>query len=109
MDGIVLPAGSAWDATVVVSDADGAELGRRRFTFALGSSGLAKGQAQTLIDPGSVIAALLAIAGLVAAGWALAGGSLPLVERTAGRRALGVGAVVALPLALVLLVWRVLP
>lgn len=109
VDGIVLPAGSAWDATVVVSGADGVEVARRRFTFALGSSGLAKGQAQSLIDPGSVIAALLVLGALLAAGWALAGGSLPLVERTAGRRALGVGAVVALPLALVLLVWRVLP
>jgi copper transport protein len=109
VDGMVLPAGSAWDATVVLSDASGVEVGRRRFTFALGSSGLARGQSQTLIDPGTVIAALLAIAGLFAIGLALAGGSLPLVERTAGRRALVAGAVVALPLALVLLVWRVLP
>ena len=108
-DGVVLPVGSAWDATVVLRDAAGGELGRRRFSFSLASDGLATGRAQSVIDPGTVVAILLLLAGLVAAAWVTAGGSLPRVERTTGRRALLVGAGVAVPLGVALLVWRVVP
>ena len=108
-DGIVLPAGSTWDATVVLRDQNAAEMARRRFTFAMGPDGLARGREQPIVDPGILVAVLLATGGLIAAGWAIAGGSLPRVERATGRRALAAGAVVALPLALVLVAWRVLP
>jgi len=106
-DGVVMPVGSSWDATVVLRDQAGAEIGRRRFSFALGPDGLTSGRQRSLVDPGVIVAVLLGLAGLVAAGWAIAGGSLPRVERSAGRRALAAGAIVAVPLALALLAWRV--
>jgi copper transport protein len=107
--GVVLPPGSSWDATVVLRDIGGAEVGRRRFTFGFDATGLAIGRAASSIDVGIAIAIALLAAALVAGGFAVAGGSPPLVERTTGRRALLAGACAGGVLAVVALVWRVVP
>ena len=43
--GMTLPAGSHWDATVVLRDGSGREVGRERFAFGLGAETLAAGVA----------------------------------------------------------------
>ena len=107
-DGIVLPPNSRWDATVVLRDHAGTEVGRRRFTFAMSAVALAAAS-PPIVDLGAVLALLLGLGGLLAAAVAIAGGSLPRTEPGAGRQALVVAALVALPLGIVIVVWRVVP
>ncbi|HET7026671.1 MAG TPA: copper resistance CopC family protein [Candidatus Limnocylindrales bacterium] len=85
------PADSRWDAVLVVSSADGAELARRRFVFGIGTGGLTEGRATLPIDPAVTAAILLFALGLLATVFAFAGGCLPRVEPRTGRLALLVG------------------
>ncbi|HET7028090.1 MAG TPA: copper resistance protein CopC [Candidatus Limnocylindrales bacterium] len=101
--GGVLPANSRWDATVVATRA-GAEVGRTEYRFAIGASGITDGRAALPIDPALVLAAALAVAALLGLAFALAGGTLPGVDRVAGRQALIGGGVVGATLAIVLVV-----
>ena len=107
--GITLPAGSRWDATVVLQDTTGADVGRERFSFGLGAEAIASGEVGRGVDPGVLVAIALLVAALLAGGFALAGGSPPRVDRTLGRRSLIVGAVVAAVSGLVLLAPSVAP
>jgi copper transport protein len=109
VSGLVLPPGSRWDTTVILRDPGGGEVGRRRFAFSFGADGLVAGEARAVVDPGVLIALLLALAGLLSAGFAVAGGSPPRVDRAVGRGALLAGAAIALPLALAIVVWRAVP
>jgi hypothetical protein len=101
--GGVLPANSRWNATVVESNG-GREVGRTDFAFAADSSGISEGRGGLPIDPALALAVLLAVAAVFGGAYALAGGSLPWVERVAGRRALVGGGVVGVMLAVALVV-----
>ena len=103
-NGAQLPDGSRWDASVVVIAADGAELARRRFTFAMGPDGVTEGRELPPLDPVLGLAALLLGAGVLALAYRLGGGNLPLTNAAASRVALLGGGVVSLLLGLVLLV-----
>jgi methionine-rich copper-binding protein CopC/putative copper export protein len=103
-NGAQLPDGSRWDASVVVTGADGTELARRRFTFAMGPDGVAEGRELPPLDPVLALAALLLGAGVLALAFRLGGGRLPLTNEAASRVALVGGAVVSLLLGLALLV-----
>lgn len=102
--GAILPGSSRWDATVIVSSADGQELGREQFAFALDATGISEGRAAPPLDPVIIIAIVLLGAAVVGLGYLLGGGSLPRVERAAGRLALAGGCIVGGLLGLVLLV-----
>ncbi|HEY3523430.1 MAG TPA: hypothetical protein VGK63_06975, partial [Candidatus Limnocylindrales bacterium] len=99
--GGVLPADSRWSATVVASAA-GAEAARSTFDFAVGDATITDGRATLPIDPALALAAVLLVGSLVGLAFAVAGGVLPLVEPTAGRRALLGGGIVGVVLAVVL-------
>ncbi|HEY7522578.1 MAG TPA: copper resistance protein CopC [Candidatus Limnocylindrales bacterium] len=98
-----LPAGSRWDATVVVRGGDGQERSRTRFTFALDNASVAEGRAAPALDPGLLIAIGLLGAAALAGAYTLAGGVLPRVERFAGRAAVAAGAVAAAGVGLLIL------
>jgi copper transport protein len=102
--GVQLPAGSRWDASVVVTGADGSELTRRRFTFSMGPTGVTEGRELPPLDPIAALAALLLGAGVLALAYRLGGGHLPLTNESASRVALVGGAVVSLILGVALLV-----
>jgi copper transport protein len=94
-DGVLLPDGSRWTASAVVRDADGVEVSRTRFTFALGTDAIQVDRGLVL-GPGLVLGALLGLAGVSAIGYWLGGGTLPRADRDLGRRALAVGGAVAI-------------
>jgi copper transport protein len=98
-----LPVGSSWDATVVVRDAAGTETGRTRFQFALDASGIVAGRAAPPIDLGLLIAVGLTAIAVLLGVFTLAGGTLPRVDRRAGRIAVTVGVAIAGVLAVILL------
>lgn len=102
--GVQLPAGSSWDASVVVTGADETELARRRFTFTMGPDGVTEGRELPPLDPVLALAALLLGAGVLALAYRLGGGNLPLTNEAASRVALVGGAVVSLLLGVALLV-----
>ncbi len=101
--GGLLPADTRWEATVVLTSANG-EIGRTSFAFDVDGSGIAAGRAGLPIDPALALAAALAIAAVVGLSFALAGGALPGVERLAGRRALLGGGVAGAALAIALVI-----
>lgn len=103
-DGGLLPAGSAWDASVVTRDDAGTETGRWRYSFALDSVGITEGRAVPPLDPGDAVAALMAILALLLGTFSLAGGVLPRTDPRTSRVAALTGAVVAAALAGILLV-----
>jgi hypothetical protein len=103
-NGVQLPAGSSWDASVVVSGADGTELARRRFTFRMGPNGVSQGRELPPLDPVVALAALLLGAGVLALAYRLGGGHLPRTNEAASRVALVGGALVSLILGAALLV-----
>jgi putative copper export protein len=82
---VPLVADSRWDATIVVSDAAGRELGRRRFVFAVGATGLTEGQATPPVEPTAVLAMVFLALGALGIGFALAGGRFPRTTAAAGR------------------------
>jgi methionine-rich copper-binding protein CopC/putative copper export protein len=99
-DALVLPADSAWDANVLVLSSAGTELARQRFAFAMGTDGIAAGAVTSLVNPQSVIAVLLMIAGAVGIGLAIGGGSLPRCDARASQVALRLGGGISLVLGL---------
>ena len=103
-DGGLLPAGSQWEASAVVLEADGTEVTRQRFTYTMGPQGLTRGQAAGPIDPVSVIAFALLVMAVIAVSFAIGGGGLPRADRTASRAALLAGGTAAGMLGVVLLV-----
>ncbi|MCA1588402.1 MAG: copper resistance protein CopC/CopD [Chloroflexi bacterium] len=94
-DAVVLPAGSSWNASVVISSPQGTELTRQRFAFALDDAAIAEGRSATLLDPALGIAIVLFLGGAVGLGLGLGGMPLPRCEPLASRIALVGGGGVA--------------
>ena len=107
-NGGLLPAGTGWDSTVIVSDMAGAETGRTRFVFAMDTAGVAEGRASPAVNVGLLLAIALLAGAILLAAFTVAGGSLPRVERRTGRLAAAVGSVVAAVLAIAILMAGVL-
>jgi hypothetical protein len=103
-DGLLLPEGGRWDASVVVRDAEGIETARQRFSFGMAATGLEVDRGFAL-SPGLVVGTALLLVGVLALAYWLGGGSLPRTARDLGRRAILVGGVLggALGVALLLL------
>jgi hypothetical protein len=99
-----LPAGSRWDATFVATAPAGTEVVRQRFVLALDASGLSEGRATPPLDPALVVAGLLLALGVLALGYALAGGVLPHTLADASRPALLGASAVAIILGLAVIV-----
>ena len=97
-DAILLPEDSSWDTNVLLLSADGTELSRQRFAFAIGADGVAEGADTTLIDPATLVAVALVVGGALGAGLAAGGASLPRAERAASRLAMSVGGLTAVAL-----------
>jgi putative copper export protein len=102
VDGLLLPDGSRWDASVVVRDADGVETARQRFSFTMAASGLEVERGFTL-SPGLVIGGGLLLVAVLALAYWLGGGSLPRTARDLGRQAILAGGLAAGLLAVALL------
>lgn len=106
-DAAVLPAGSRWDASVLLlTEPGGRELSRQRFSFEMDDSAVVRGQATGLVDIGLVTAAVLATGGALSIGLGLGGMRLPRCDVVASRIALGAGGAVAVGLGLVIGVGR---
>jgi copper transport protein len=90
-----LPASSSWDVTVAVSDHEGREVTRQRFTFALDAVRISSGRATPPIDPQVALALMLIVVAIVSATYALAGGTLARCDARASRQALLVGSICA--------------
>ena len=101
-DAVVLPPGSRWDTSVHVLSSAGVELSRQRFAFTLDDEGIDEGRLASLLNPGSVVALLLALSGALGLGLGLGGQTLPRCEPQASRLALLGGGAVALTLGVVL-------
>jgi len=102
--GALLPAGSRWDASVVVRGRDGSEQYRTRYAFALDAAGISEGRATPPLDPAIIIALVLLAGAALGVAFALGGGSLPRVDPAASRVALLGGSLAgALSGALILL------
>ena len=95
----LFPPQSRWDASVRLTT-DGQEQARSRFVFAFDDSGLSEGRALPPLDPPTILALLLGGLAVLAATFAVAGGTPPRTHRSTARNALVVGAVVAGALAL---------
>jgi putative copper export protein len=91
--GGLLPAGSRWDASVVVRGDDGAELGRTRYSFALDETGVSEGRATPPIDPAAIVAIILLAAAALGLAFGLAGGVLPRVDPATSRIAVVAGSI----------------
>jgi hypothetical protein len=94
-DAVVLPAGSAWDVSVLVIDDSEATLSRQRFSFTLDGEGVDDGRASAFPDPATALAAILAIGGLFAISMGIAEARLPRCEPRASRTALLIGGTVS--------------
>jgi copper transport protein len=101
--GAQFPAGSRWDAAVVVSAAQGGELLRRRFVFSMGTEGVTEGRDLPIVDPVLLVAFGLMGAGILALTYRLGGGDLPLTNPAVSRVALLAGGAVSLVLGAVVL------
>lgn len=97
-DAVVLPAGGAWDASVLAVATGGSELARQRFSFALSDDGIAHGAIRSIADPVTAVAALLLIGGALGIGVGLGGGGLPRCDPAASGVALRVGGLTAIGL-----------
>jgi len=97
-DAVVLPAGSSWNATVAASSAEGNELARQRFAFALDDDGISEGEITSLLNPGAAIALLLLAGGALGLGLGVGGFVLPRCEAAASRMALIGGSATAVVL-----------
>jgi copper transport protein len=87
-DALVLPAGSTWNATVQATNADGTELARQRFAFALDDGGISEGELTTLVNPAAAMAIMLLAGGAIGLGLGIGGFTLPRCEASASRLAL---------------------
>ena len=83
-----LPDGSRWEATTVVADAGGTEVGRGTVRFGLTVDGLSEGVATPPLDPIALFGILVAAAGVLGLGYAIGGGVLPRTEPVTSRLAL---------------------
>jgi copper transport protein len=101
-DGGLLPRDSTWDASVIVKVAD-QEVARTRFVFELDETGINEGRRTADIDPALLVAIVLIAGGLLSLAYVLAGGQLPRVERTLGRRAVIAGALIGGVLGVIML------
>jgi hypothetical protein len=99
-----LPGDSRWDATIIVDAADGTQLGRRRFAFALDATGISEGRALPPLDPALAMAMLLVALGIFGLSYAIAGGRLPRTDRAASRFSLLAGGSTAVVVGIVMLV-----
>jgi copper transport protein len=103
VNGVQLPEGSRWDASVVVASRDVTEVVRRRFTFSMGPDGVTEGRDMPPVDPVLALAVLLLGGGVLALAFRLGGGHLPLTDPKASHVAVVGGAVVSLVLGVLLL------
>jgi len=103
-DGGLLAPDSSWTASVILQDAAATELARQRFDLAMDGSALADGRASQPLDVITLVALLLTGLALLAAVFALAGGSIPRTEPGTMRRGLLTGALVAGSLGLLMIV-----
>ena len=102
-DGGQLGDGTRWDASIVVSDATGAEIGRRRFTFGVGPDGIVEGRALPPVDPVLVVGIALLGLGIAGLAFGLAGGRLPRATPFASRLAMVSGGTIGGLLGLAIL------
>jgi hypothetical protein len=107
-DAVVLPAGSSWDASVLVVAVGGNELARQRFSFALSDTGVAGGAIRSIADPVTAVAAVLLIGGAIGLGLSLGGGRLPRCDPRASQIALRAGGMTAVALGAAIGVDRLL-
>jgi hypothetical protein len=107
-DAVVLPAGSSWDASVLVVAVGGNELARQRFSFALSDTGVAGGAIRSIADPVTAVAAVLLIGGAIGLGLSLGGGRLPRCDPRASQIALRAGGMTAVVLGAAIGVDRLL-
>jgi putative copper export protein len=101
-DGLLLPEGGRWDASVVVRDAEGIETARQRFSFGMAATGLEVDRGFAL-SPGLVVGTALLLVAVLALAYWLGGGSLPRTAQDLGRRAILVGGVLGGGLGIALL------
>ena len=101
-DALVLPEDSHWDTAVRIMNAEGDELSRQRFAFALDGDGISEGEVRTLLDPALGIAAALLLGGALGIGLGLGGAPLPRCEAVASRAALMGGGVVGVVLGILI-------
>lgn len=101
-DGILLPAGSSWEATAVVRDTSGIETGRQRFPFEMTPGGLAVESGFTP-NLGLLVGIGLLLGAVVGLAYWTGGGSLPRTARETGRPALLIGGIVGLVLGAAIL------
>jgi copper transport protein len=85
---------TSWDASVVVTDPAGTELGRHRFSFALGDEDISQGRSLPPLDPALLAGIALVGLGVVAVAFGLAGGRLPRAAAGASRLAMVAGGLV---------------
>ncbi|MBA2631819.1 MAG: CopD family protein, partial [Chloroflexi bacterium] len=97
-----LPPDSTWDASVRVNNADGVEIWRQRFAFALDDDGIEDGEVASLLDPAAGVAGLLLLGGALGLGLGLGGARLPRCEAVASRVALIGGGTVAAALGVLI-------
>lgn len=103
--GALLPAGSRWDASVVLRDHAGVEQSRTRYSFALDASGVSEGRATPAIDPAAVVAVILLLAAVLGLAFSLGGGALPRVDPATSRIAVMGGSTVGAIVGIAILVW----
>ncbi len=102
--GLLVAPDSEWDASVILSSAGGAEIGRARFDYAFDANALSAGEQIPLLDPDLLLSILLIGGGVLGFAFWIGGGRLPLVESYLGRRALAFGSVLGGALGVVMLV-----
>jgi copper transport protein len=109
-DALVLPAGSSWDANVLVlTQPGGTELSRQRFSFEMGDARVTSGRARGPIDVGLLIAGTLLVGGALCIGLGMGGTRLPRCDAEASRVALWAGGGVAASLGALIGIGSVFP
>lgn len=103
---LVLPAGSSWDANVIIGNGAGGELIRQRFSFEIGESGVAAGVAGPLADGALAAGVLLLLGGMLGLGLGFGRFTLPRADGAASRVALLGGGALAAVTGLALTVGR---
>ena len=101
--GGLLPAGSRWDASVVIRTESGSEVSRTRYAFALDAESVSEGRATPPIDPAILVALILLIAAALGIAFTLGGGSLPRVDPANSRIAVLGGSAASVILGVLLL------
>ena len=108
-DAVVLPAASRWDTSVRILSEDGdTEISRQRFAFTLAQDGIEDGRLSSVVDPASVVAAVLVLGGGLGLGLGLGRASLPRCEAAASRIALLTGGGIAVALGGLIAVARLI-